>query len=1001
MTRHLLFRHLFAATCLVTGLLSVPSAFSQTTASAPTTAPAEAPTDLPRTAPGDEIVELSPFVVEAPRDNSYGVLNSTSITSFKTELTKLPISADIITSAFMDDTNSTTLENMLRDYSAGSGTGSAAGDVGGIPINQPMDRGGGDSVSAGVQLRGLGAAVVKQDGFMLPSPAGTGLNSNFDVERVEVIFGPQSLLYGNGGGGGVVNTISKQARFGRRPTGSLKLKMDQYGHHLAQLDYSVGNKRAAFLFTILHQELGDNRDFIGGPLQGIYGQFAVKLGNTTLRLSGKRTELDRFGQQGITLNATNTTFDARHGQNIRYLLASGQMEASATGASGAGVIGNGHVTWDNVDSYGGNMKQELTTATLVSLIAETKWRPWLTTQLSAGMQEKESRVGYAGLTFFAPTVTANLFPGQWAIGTAGSTGNAGAQQPSDSRSLRFSALLTNDLFNGRAHSETIIGAEYTKGNYANEATAYYEADANFDPILTSTGARIRLNSPNPSFSVQNGPLQYPWYEVGTRQITYNGKNYVLQVQNITDPALVGPNNPQGVTNTSLFIHGRGISSGLFAVNYTKWMDERLTTLTGVRYVDVESRQYASAARPAILAAAKNVSFSVGANYALNSWLRPYFALSDSYNLPSQILTLVSDPYGDPLPVSHSFGQEIGIKLGTDKWKISGSIAAFAVQAMDEPYNIPSQLRDHINPAGLNGRHLGATGVQIKVDRKSAGLQVALTAQPTRNWSMRLSAAMIKGTIGTDTSYKPLYNDQFHTNSLGQVTYANGTVVYVRTSGTAAQLNVPGTAANAGYIPLTIAKLSTPGDLHYANPDPTTGRLGASAGRNVLNYAASPNGLIRTGVSGLPISALQITGITPVDEIVTSRAGDRTTGYPELSMNFTNMYTVPSGVLKGFRIGGTANLAWRRGDYYYYPTGYTPVASRELFSRPPTVLFNLIAGYQHKFNKVTWSVQVNVNNVFNNYDILIRPNNLNGYSGINNALFSNQPREYTFSSTFKF
>src|SRR5437870_5783190 len=81
----------------------------------------------------------------------------------------------------------------------------------------------------GVQLRGMGAAVVKQDSFMLPSPAGTGLNSNFGVERVEIINGPQSLLYGNGGGGGVVNVISKQARFGRPAAGSLKLQVDQYG----------------------------------------------------------------------------------------------------------------------------------------------------------------------------------------------------------------------------------------------------------------------------------------------------------------------------------------------------------------------------------------------------------------------------------------------------------------------------------------------------------------------------------------------------------------------------------------------------------------------------------------------------------------------------------------------------------------------------------------------------------------------------------------------------
>jgi hypothetical protein len=47
------------------------------------------------------------------------------------------------------------------------------------------------------------------------------------------------------------------------------------------------------------------------------------------------------------------------------------------------------------------------------------------------------------------------------------------------------------------------------------------------------------------------------------------------------------------------------------------------------------------------------------------------------------------------------------------------------------------------------------------------------------------------------------------------------------------------------------------------------------------------------------------------------------------------------------------------------------------------------------------MQVNITNVFNDYEVLIRPNNDTGYSGINNALFSNQPRDYVFTTTLKF
>lgn len=967
----------------------------------PPTTPVPSASSAARTEKSDTYIELSPFVVETTSDKSYGALNSNSITSFNAELGKLPISADVFTSTFMDETNSTTLENMLRTYSAGAGTGSAQGDAGGIPVNQPLDRGGGDSVSAGVQLRGLGAAVVKQDSFMLPSPAGTGLNSNFGIERIEVVNGPQSLLYGNGGGGGVVNMISKQARLGRPAFGSLKLQVDQYGHTLGQFDYGASAGKGAIVVSLLRQDLGDNRKWMGGPLSGAYVQFALKAGNTVLRATGKHTYFDRFTPQSLTLSATSTAFDARHGQNIRTLLATGQMEKSATGASGAGVIGNGYIDWDNVDSYGGQLREESTTARLVSLTAETTWNSWLSTQLSVGYQNKESIIGFgSGVSFFAPGASGNPLPGEWSVGAGGSSGSAWSNQPSNSRSYRFSALATNSLFGGRARSQSIVGAEYTKGNYANENIAYYQADANYDLVRTAAGARIRLLIPNPYWSVQNGPVKYPFVRTGTGRITYRGVNYVAQVMNLTDPALVSPLNPQGVTAGDLFIHSRAISSGAFAVNYTQWGDGRLTTLAGVRYVSADNRQFPSSAIPAVQATGENLSFSTGANYRVASWLRPYFAVSDTYNLPGILLTVPTDPIGEAAPISHSLGEEVGVKIGDERGRISGSVSVYALQSTKEPYAIPTQLRDSINPAGINGRYLGATGSVISVDRKSRGAQAAIVASPTTNWRMRLSAAFIQGTIGNNKTYDALYNDQFYTNASGQVTYANGSVVYVRP----AFLATPGTAANAaaGYIPLTVAALSTPGNAYYANPDPTNGVLRTSNGRTILNFVDPVNGSIRTGVAGLPISRYQLTGLNLPAQIVASKAGDRTTGYPELSFNYTNVYTFSTGALKGVKLGGTVSASWGRGDYYYYPNGYSPTAARELFARPTSALFDLIVGYERKLGrKFSWSTQLNVNNLFNHYQVLVRPNNITGYSGINTALFTNQPREYTWSNTFKF
>jgi hypothetical protein len=36
-----------------------------------------------------------------------------------------------------------------------------------------------------------------------------------------------------------------------------------------------------------------------------------------------------------------------------------------------------------------------------------------------------------------------------------------------------------------------------------------------------------------------------------------------------------------------------------------------------------------------------------------------------------------------------------------------------------------------------------------------------------------------------------------------------------------------------------------------------------------------------------------------------------------------------------------------------------------------------------------------------HEVFIRPNNITGFSGINQAIWTNQPREWTLATSFKF
>src|SRR5215207_7655161 len=113
------------------------------------TAPSVPPATAPK--PPDQTILLNVFEVSADRDDSYGALNSNSITRFNTELAKLPISADIYNEAFMRDINATSVEQMISEYTAGSGFASNDAASSAEEGMSPGDR----QANASVRLRGL------------------------------------------------------------------------------------------------------------------------------------------------------------------------------------------------------------------------------------------------------------------------------------------------------------------------------------------------------------------------------------------------------------------------------------------------------------------------------------------------------------------------------------------------------------------------------------------------------------------------------------------------------------------------------------------------------------------------------------------------------------------------------------------------------------------------------------------------------------------------------
>lgn len=948
-------------------------------------------------------IMMRPFDVTADRDRSYGALASTSITAFNVELEKMPVSAEILDETLMSDASGYGIESMIGAYVAGAGVYGVDG-ANATANGSELDR-----LDSRLSIRGLGAPTVLRDGFLPAggSIASPGFTSNFDIERIEIVNGPQSLLYGFSGAGGAINLVTKRARFDQPSTGSVRFQVNEHGRKQGTLDLAASRSALALRFVASRQELGNRRVFLESALDGLYAQLAWRVGRHTLRLSHSSTSYHGPYQNVTTLTARSTEDDARNGLGLRYLLATHQVGAAAAGGpSGAGAIANGTLTWDNVDSIGGDAYLEHDHSRTHTLAFDSQWSRAVSTQLSVGYSEiRQAKYGNNLVQLLAPNAALNP-TGAWAA----------APSPVDLlgrtrvKSIRLSSVLAHDLLRGRARSQTTLGADYVEYGNDRVVRTYATADAagnpqiNPDPLAANNGFTL-LNryyvriSEGPRYGIRPG-------SPGARTISVGGQTYAYVGTNESVASLVSDRNPLGLTG-----HGSGTRNdnetktrGLYAANFTSWGEGRIATLLGLRVGTIRARRddVGTTAAPSVrnVTESSALGFNAGLNYALSDWLRPYVSVSSSTLAP---VTVQPDPYGQLPGNSRGVGGEAGVKLTNPSRTVSGSIAYFRVESSDEQFAINNALNSVINPVGLNGSH-STPGRWVSAARESSGVQIAATAEPTANVRLRLSAAAFESVLRSDKSYAQFYNDQFHADPGGGVTYRDGTPVYVLPT----EVRVVG-AASPGAVPLTLGMLNDARSVYFASPVADSSRISADSGAAVVLRTVDPvHGPILTGATGLPISALQVApnrDAPPPGAIVVSRAGDLAMGNPRYSLNLTGVHVVTTGLLKGLRYGGTLSKTWDYVAYYYFEGSASALGRRSVFRLPLPLQVDGLLGYEFRVGRYGVSAQVNIRNLFNDYRVVLLPSVTTGYSAPRgqglDARFNVEPRSVVLSTTVSF
>ena len=1012
--------HYIRPACLVLALSTL--AIAQTAPPTPAKAGAEKPAEL---------VTLNPFEVKAEADNSYGALNSNSLTQFNIALHQTPVSADIFTAEFMRDIAATSVEEMLNGYGAGAGTVMSNPDSDALS-QQPGDRVGNQTIG----IRGTGGGAIRRDGFAATGAANNfgstavGITSTFDVERADVVRGPQGLLYGAGGAGGTVNTVSKRATFNRQ-AGSAMWRIDQVGSKQAQFDYNTGSDSLAFRFALLDDVQRYRRLFIGYETRGFYGQFALNIPalRTVVRVQAQQTINERIlntNQENIAF--TNTATDPRHNFGLAYLLRN-NLAGAINPANGQpwprGAIANGQLTWDNINAWAGWTASEYVTNKIYAVLTETVWTNWLSTQFNVLYNDYQSDNASAGIAnLSAPLLNGNPL-NEWANGAT----LADSEQPTRRWAARGAAMLTHSFLGDRARTQTLLGYDIEWADSGPTSYSYFLADQNFnvvyDPRIPTNLGRTPM--PRIWWSVANGPQKKPLPRGGwlTPRLTFAGQNYVRMANNPRDPSWVRPNNPLGLAQLAGFpgVAGNNYdghqqenrTAGFYASNFTNWWGDRLSTLVGVRANENFKRSpniTTSVTEPWAESSARNRSYNLGLNGRLTETLRPYYSFSTTYNIP---LLNANDPLGNAPRTSSGSGHEAGLKLTTRDQRFSGSFQYFTTDSKDEMINAGSGVRALINPAGLNGAHNGPAGAAnqwTNLDRTTSGLELILTASPTPNWRVRLAATSADGRNLTDKKYPLLWNDQFYVRN-GAVTYQNGApflvpadaaVITARIATLNAQVDPAAILAQGATAPLTIAMMNDRTGPYWAQPADDNGRLQTSNVRRVLQFFVGPNGTALTGKTGLSTAEIPYFWSDPngtKGETVVAKKGESTVGYAQHRFVLTNNYTFTGdNFLKGFSIGGTVALGLKNRTFYYN----TPGGGRELFASPDTWQINLLASYRRKLGKrFLWTTQVNIDNAFNHYVLGTLPNNGSGFTVPANlaVTFYGQPRSYVWTNSVSF
>ena len=264
---------LFVPACAALALSSLNAQPTAPAAARPAAKPATPVVTEPAkaTEAADSTIVLTPFTVDTSRDRGYSAENTLAGSRLSSKLEDLAASITVVTKQQLEDTGAIDINDVFK-YEAGTeGSGSytpvitdrgtAKDVIGGYSLGNNGDT---TTNAQANRLRGIGTPDASLNYF--PTNNRIPFDS-YNVQRIEISRGPNSLLFGLGSPAGIVNQTTSQAAINRN-TNEVSFRFDQNASVRTSL--SINRDLIHDKLAIYGAFLYDDRQFERKPSRDLY-----------------------------------------------------------------------------------------------------------------------------------------------------------------------------------------------------------------------------------------------------------------------------------------------------------------------------------------------------------------------------------------------------------------------------------------------------------------------------------------------------------------------------------------------------------------------------------------------------------------------------------------------------------------------------------------------------------------------------------------------------------